>query len=428
MTTSLTPRRQAAALAQVHESLERARVAATQLRTAATSAKDNALRAAATALRERTDELLELNAADVQAGADAGLSEGVLDRLRLTKDGIVSLARGLDHVADMPDPVDEVLREDSSASDGRTSQLLRLPLGVVGVVYEAQPAVTVEISGLVIKAGNAVLLRGGQAAAQTDLMLAEVLRTALDNAGLPADGMQLVSSTQRSSIQHLITARGRVDLIVLRGGRSLIRSAGSDARVPTVELGPNTGHIYVDDDADLALATRVVFDSKLRQPALPHAVRTVLVHESVAPKLLPDLVATLREASVTVLGDQRVRALVGDVAPVPADDWHSEYHALEIAIAVVDSLDDASIHINRFGSGSPHVIVTENEATARTFVGRLNTASVRINLPTGIADADGTEAGGLFATQKLHANGAIHPEVFTTTKWVTWPSSGLGAA
>lgn len=429
MSTSITPRRQALALAQVHEALDRSRAAASRLRQAGSGAKDDALHRAADTLLTRTDELLAANAADLEAGRAGGLAEAALQRLRLSGAGIAGLADGLRQVAELPDPVDE-LPIDASPSAGtptgtRSSQLLRLPLGVVGVVYEAQPAVTVEISGLVLKAGNAILLRGGPAAGRSDALLAEVLRGALEASGLPADGVQLLSSTQRSSIQHLITARGLVDLLVLRGGRSLIRSAGSESRVPTIEFGPDNCHVYLDAAADLALAEQVVLDSKLRQPALPHAAHTVLVHADVAGRALPALAAALRDSKVRVLGDRRVLELVPDATPSTDADWQGECLPDELTVAVTDSADDAIAHINRYGCGSPQVIVTDDPVVARAFVARLDAASVRVNVPTGTADADGREAGGLFATQTLHTRGPVLPDAFTTTKWVTWPAGDL---
>jgi glutamate-5-semialdehyde dehydrogenase len=425
-----TPPLQARALAQVHEVLARSRVAANRLREADSTAKDEALHRMADALLAGSDELLAANATDLEAGRtgrDGGLSEASLQRLRLSEAGIAGLVDGLRRVAELPDPVDELPRDDSPSTGTTTSQLLRLPLGVVGVVYEAQPAVTVEITGLVLKAGNAVLLRGGPAAGRSDAVLAEVLRGALDASGLPADGVQLLSSTQRSSIQHLITARGLVDIVVVRGGRSLIRSTGSEARVPTIELGPDNCHVYIDAAADLTLAEQVVLDSKLRQPALPHAAHTVLVHADVAARMLPAMAEALRSSKVRMLGDRRVVELVPDATPSTDDDWNGECLSDELAITVVDSADDAIAHINQYGAGSPQVIVTADPLVARSFVARLNVASVRVNLATGTADADGREAGGLFATQTLHSRGPVLPAAFTTTKWVTWPAGGLTA-
>jgi glutamate-5-semialdehyde dehydrogenase len=416
-----TPRRQAQALAKVHESLERARTAAGRLRTASGPAKDHALRVAADTLTERTGDLLAANADDLSAGEQARLAPGVLDRLRLTEQGIAGLVESLRQVAELPDPVDEQLCDGAPGVGGNISQLLRIPLGVIGVLYEAQPAVTVEMSGLVLKAGNAVLLRGAPAALRSDAVLLELWRDALTDAGLPPDGVQLLDSTERSSIQHLIAARGMVDLLVLRGGSSLVRSAGSDTRVPTIELGPGNSHIYIDAAADLAMAERIVLDSKFRQPAMPHSARTVLVHTDVAPRFIPTLVDALRRGEVAVLGDARAMALAPEVAPLDIDGWQVEYLGRKLAIGVLDSLDEAVTHINRYASGNPQVIVTDDLKIAHAFVTQVDAASVRINVPTGAPDAVGREAGGLFSTQKLHARGPVGPQVFTTTKWVTWP-------
>jgi glutamate-5-semialdehyde dehydrogenase len=425
VSTAYTPRRQEVALAQVHGALDRSRAAASQLRAASSAAKDAVLRRVAELLVANTAELLAANAADIDAGRSAGLGEGVLQRLELSGAGIAGLAQGLRQVAELPDPVDELLRDDGLSTGTRTSQLLRLPLGVVGVVYEAQPAVTVEISGLVLKAGNAIVLRGGPAAGRSDALLVDLLRSVLDSFGLPADGVQLLSSSQRSSIQHLITARGLVDLLVLRGGRSLIRSAGSESRVPTIEFGPNNCHIYLDAAADIAVAEHVVLDSKLHQPALPHAAHAVLVHADIAVRALPALAAALRGSGVRIAGDDTVRALVPDATSVADDDWHRDCLCDELTVLVVASVEEAIAHINRYGYGCPQVIVTREPRVARAFVGGVDAASVRINLPTGTADADGWEAGGLFATQTLHARGPVSPRAFTTTKWLTWSTGDL---
>jgi glutamate-5-semialdehyde dehydrogenase len=423
MSQTQTPRRQAQALAQVHDKLERARAAAGRLRSAGGSAKAHTLHAAADGLTARTDELLAANADDLRAGQESRLAQGVLDRLRLTEQGVAGLVEELRQVAELPDPVDEQLRDGAPGVGGNISQRLRIPLGVVGVLYEAQPAATVEVPALVLKAGNAALLRGVAAAAGSDAVLLEVWRDALTDAGLPPDAVQLLDSTERSSIQHLISARGLVDLLVLRGGSSLVRSASSETRLPTIELGPGNSHVYIDAAADLAMAERIVLDSKLRQPAMPHAVRTVLVHAEVARRVVPALVDALRRWEVNVLGDPRAVELAPDVAPLDIDGWQVEYLTRKVAIGVVDSVDEAVTHINRFGSGNPQVIVTDDLKVARGFVSQLDAASVRINMPTGAPDAVGREAGGLFSTQKLHARGAVGPEVFTTTKWVTWPGS-----
>ena len=426
MPSSSTPRRQAIAHGQVHEAIDRARTAAVALRSLSAVGKDKALRAGADALLQRCGDVLAANALDLAAGADAGLTRAVLERMRLTKQGLAGLADGLRQLSELPDPVDDLLDDAPPGIGQEIRQLIRVPLGVIGVVYEAQPAVTVTVTGLALKAGNAVLLRGAPAAAHTDEALVGVLRETLLDAGVPVDAVQLLASNERSSTQHLLTAVGLVDLVVLRGGKSLVRSGRLMATVPTVELGPGNCHIYIDAAADLTLAEQIVFDSTLDQPAIPHAVQTVLVHIDVASRFVPALATAMSKAEVSIHGDERVMKLAPDVTPVADNDWQPEYLAREMVVALVDSADDAVAHITRFGSAHTQVIVTQDDVTARAFIAQIDAASVKVNVPTNTTDADGRPVGGLFSTQKLQVRGSLEPTALTTTKLITW-RGGHGA-
>lgn len=419
MTDGWTPRRQALTHEQVLGAIAAGRAAMEQLRGHDSAVKNKALRAAADALINRSPEVLAANAVDTRTAQAGGLAAGLLDRLRLTEGRLADLAEGLRRVADLPDPVGEVYLDAPRGAADLVSQSIRVPLGVVGVVYDAQPTLTVEAVGIGLKAGNAVLLRGDLAALHTDTALVDLLRDALLDAGLPVDLVHLLPITERSSTRYLVSARGLVDLVLVRGSTRLVRRVLPDASVPTVELGTGNCHIYVDVAADHALAEQVVLESKLRYPAMPHAVHTVLVHTALAPSLLPRLVSAFQRAGVTVHADDRVMALTQGALPARDEDWHTEYLAQDIAIGVVDSPEVAIEHIRRHGSGHTEVIVTSDERTARSFAAQVDAASVRINTPTGGTEL-GDEVNGMFSTQKPHARGQLTPAALTTTKSVTW--------
>jgi glutamate-5-semialdehyde dehydrogenase len=435
VTDGWTPRRQALARDQVLHAIDRARVASVELAEANGAAINKALRLAADTLRARAGDVREANVADLRAAEAAGTSGAALERLRLTDDRLGDLARELYGLAEQPDPVGD-LWPGGGHEWGAAGRVVRVPLGVVGVVYDAEPAGVVEAAGPMIKAGNAVVLRGAQSALTSDIVLVEVLREALTGAGLPADAVQLLVSAERSTVRYLVSSQGLIDLVVVRGGARMVRATLSDATVPVVVLGPGNCHVYLDSAADLARAERIVLDSLPGPHAPPHAAHTVLVHAAVAGALVPALLAVLRREQVTVHADQRVAALaggadgemgvhdaggggpgVGGVRAAVAEDWHTEFPGRALALGVVDSLDGALEHVARHGAGHTEVIVTEDEAAARTFVRRVDAAAVRVNAPTHEPGADRT--AGLFSTRKLHARGLIEPASFTTTKAVS---------
>ena len=409
---------------EVLAAARRARAAATQLAITGRSARDAALEAMASVLESRVDEILAANERDLEAGRSAGLTQALLDRLALSPSRVAGMAGGLRTVAALPDPVGEVVRGGVLAN-GIELRQVRVPLGVVGIVYEARPNVTVDAAGLCLKAGNAVLLRGSSSAASSNAALVSLLRSALESGGLPADAVQLLPSQDRSSVRHLITARGLIDVVLPRGGAGLIDAVVREATVPTIETGVGNCHVYVDATADLDTAERIVLNAKTRRPSVCNAAETVLVHAAIADRFVPALVRALGDAGVTVHADDRVAKLAHDsdaVVPATDADWDTEYLSLDIAAAVVDSLDEAIGHIAAHGSGHTEAIVTTDVAAAREFVARIDAAAVMVNASTAFTDGGefgmGAEIG--ISTQKLHARGPMGLPELTSTKWIAW--------
>jgi glutamate-5-semialdehyde dehydrogenase len=416
---------------QVRAAARRAKVAATELALATRETKDAALHAMAAALRERAAEIVAANERDLVAGRTAGLSDGLLDRLALTPSRIDAIADSLRTVAGLADPVGEVLRGGLLAN-GLELRQVRVPLGVVGMVYEGRPNVTVDATGLALKAGNAVLLRGSSSAERSNTALVAVLRDALAQRSLPPDAVQLLPCHDRESVRHLITARGLVDLVIPRGGAGLIAAVVEHATVPTVETGVGNCHVYVDAHADLDMAERIVLNSKARRPSVCNAAETLLVHKDIAAEFLPRVVRSLREHGVTVHADAAVTDVVGIANVVPATDadWDTEYLSLDIAAAVVGSLDDAIGHIAGHSSGHTEAIVTGDVSAARRFTARVDAAAVMVNASTAFTDGAefgmGAEIG--ISTQKLHARGPMGLPELTSTKWIVWGEGHVRSA
>jgi glutamate-5-semialdehyde dehydrogenase len=407
---------------QVHAAARRACDAAGTLAVTPRAAKDAALHAMADALLARTSEVMSANERDLGAGRDAGFTEALLDRLALSAQRITGVADGLRVIAGLPDPVGEVVRGGVLAN-GLELRQVRVPLGVVGIVYEARPNVTVDAAGLALKAGNAVLLRGSSSARHSNAALVDVLRAAIGQTGLPPDAVQLLPSEDRATVRHLITARGLVDVVLPRGGAGLIDAVVREATVPTIETGVGNCHVYVDASADLDSAERIVLNAKTRRPSVCNAAETVLVHAAVADRFVPRLVAALCAAGVTVHGDRAVHELSHDGVVAATDaDWDTEYLSLDIAAAVVESLDDAVAHIAEHGSGHTEAIVTTSVDAARSFVARVDAAAVMVNASTAFTDGGefgmGAELG--ISTQKLHARGPMGLPELTSTKWIVW--------
>ena len=394
---------------QVHEAARRARVAARVLAALPTVAKDHALHVAADAVVASTDRILAANAEDLGSARAANTPAAMLDRLMLDPKRVQGIAAGLRQVAGLPDPVGEVLRG-YTLPNGLALRQQRVPIGVVGIIYEGRPNVTVDAFGLTLKSGNAALLRGSASAAHSNEALVAVLRDALHSQDLPVDAAQLISSADRSSVTHLIQARGLVDVVIPRGGAGLIDAVVRDSQVPTIETGVGNCHVYVHDATDLDMAERILLNSKTRRPSVCNAAETLLVDRAVAEQAMPRLINALQNAGVTVHLDP--------------DDEHlrREYLEMEIAVAVVDGVDAAIAHINEYGTGHTEAIVTSNMAAANRFTEGVDAAAVMVNASTSFTDGEqfgfGAEIG--ISTQKLHARGPMGLAELTSTKWIGW--------
>jgi glutamate-5-semialdehyde dehydrogenase len=404
-------------MSDVRALAERAKAASRQTALLTRAAKDAALLAMATALEARTAEVLAANRHDVEGAAD--LPQAMVDRLTLTAARVAAMADGLRALAALPDPVGEVVRG-STLPNGLELRQVRVPLGVVGIVYEARPNVTVDAAGICLKSGNAVLLRGSSSAAESNAALVTVLRETAAAQGVPADAVQLVPATAgREDVKELMRLRGLVDVLIPRGGADLIRSVVEESTVPVIETGVGNCHVYVDATADLDTALRIVIDAKTTRPSVCNAAETLLVHEAVAAEFVPRALAAMRDAGVTVHGDDATAAY-GEVVPATDDDWYAEYLSLDIAGRVVPSLEDAIRHIATYGSGHTEAIVTSSQEAARRFVAAVDSAAVMVNTSTRFTDGGefgyGAEIG--ISTQKLHARGPMGLPELTSTKYV----------
>lgn len=396
-----------------------ARIASRMLAGLSTDTKNAALEAVADALAVQTPAILDANACDLAAGRERGLSEALLDRLMLDARRIELMADGLRQIAALPDPVGQII-DGSRRPNGLELQRVRVPLGVIGVIYESRPNVTVDAAGLCVKSGNAALLRGGSEAIRSNLALARVCGIAGEKAGLPADSIQLIGTTDRDAALTLMQAEGLVDVLIPRGGETLKKSVLDNARVPVLtSLGGNC-HIYVDALADIDMASEIAFNAKVSRPSVCNAMETLLVHSARAADLLPSLGRRLVEAGVEIRGCERTCALIAAAHAADEEDWATEYHALILAIRVVDSLDEALGHIARYGSGHSEAIVTRDYAAAQRFTQDVDAACVYVNASTRFTDGYefglGAEVG--ISTQKLHARGPIGLTELTTTKTI----------
>ena len=394
---------------QVHDAARRARVASRVLATLTTEAKNRALHAAADAVLAAADAVLAANAEDIDVARAAGTAEAMIDRLALNPQRLDGIAAGLRQVAGLPDPVGEVLRG-STLPNGLQIRQQRVPLGVVGMVYESRPNVTVDAFGLALKSGNAALLRGSSSAARSNQALVIALRAALAAEGLPEYAVQLLPSEDRASVTHLIQARGLVDVVIPRGGAGLIDAVVRDATVPTIETGVGNCHVYVHEAADLDMAESILLNSKTRRPSVCNSAETLLVDRAIADTALPRLVTALQGAGVTVHLDPT------------EDELRAEFLSLDMAVAVVDGLDEAVAHINEYGTGHTEAIVTTNLAAAQQFSEQVDAAAVMVNASTAFTDGEqfgfGAEIG--ISTQKLHARGPMGLPELTSTKWIVW--------
>ncbi|MYS06396.1 glutamate-5-semialdehyde dehydrogenase [Streptomyces sp. SID6041] len=418
--TSLTPLDN---LSPVTRAAYRARAAAAEIAPLPRAAKDDALLAIADALEVRTAEIVEANAEDIAKARAAGTSEAIIDRLTLTPERVRAIAADVRDVVALPDPVGEVVRG-STLPNGIDLRQVRVPLGVVGIIYEARPNVTVDAAALCLKSGNAVLLRGSSSAYASNTALVNVLRDAVGGAGLPADAVQLVPGESRESVRELMRARGLVDVLIPRGGASLIRTVVEESTVPVIETGTGNCHVYVDAQTDLDMAVDILINSKAHRVSVCNAAETLLVHQDVAAAFLPRALDALAEAGVTVHADERVLVLSegskATVVPATPEDWETEYLSYDIAAAVVDSLDKAVEHIRAWSSGHTEAIVTTSQAAARRFTQLVDSTTVAVNASTRFTDGGqfgfGAEIG--ISTQKLHARGPMGLPELTSTKYI----------
>lgn len=410
------------AVEQVATVARAARVASRRLALLSRADKDAALLAVADALVAATDEIVRANAEDLERGRAGGMPQGLLDRLALDSARVGSVAQALRDVAALPDPVGEVVRG-STLANGLQIRQVRVPMGVVGMVYEARPNVTVDAAGLGLKSGNAVILRGGSAAESTNGALVRVMRAALVAQGLPAESVSLLEGG-RDSVRALLTARGLVDLIIPRGGAGLIQTVVTESTVPVIETGVGNCHVYVDAAADLDKALAIAVNAKTHRPSVCNAAESLLVHEAVAADFLPKVLAELSGAGVVLHTDESSGAQA-ERAGVPHldatdEDWDTEYLALEMSVRVVPDLETAMEHIAEHGTGHTEAIVTEDRAAACRFTSEVDAAAVMVNASTRFTDGGefgfGAEIG--ISTQKLHARGPMALPELTTTKWI----------
>jgi glutamate-5-semialdehyde dehydrogenase len=418
----------ATATKSVAEVCREAKDAAHLLARASREAKDGCLRDLADRIDASVDPLLDANRADVEAGREQGLNEALIDRLTLTEARIAEMAKGVREITDLDDPVGEVV-EGWTLENGLRVEKKRAPIGVVAVVYEARPNVTIDAAALCLKSGNAAVLRGSSSAESSNAFLAGLIAEALAAAELPAASVSLVVGGGHEQLEELATQEGLVDLIIPRGGEGLKEALKKVAKVPVMYAAAGNCHVYVHQDADLEMAERVAYNAKVQRPGVCNAAETLLVHSDVAGELLPSLLMKLSEAGVELVGDDRTRESARSVAVGEATDadWDTEYHGLKMAVGVVDSLGDAIQHINRHGTGHSDAILTGSEEVGDEFTDAVDSAAVYVNASTRFTDGYefgmGAEIGN--STQKLHARGPIGLRELTTTKYVVHGSGQI---
>lgn len=408
---------------EVHEEVlskaRSAKEASRRLAVASSQAKDHALEAMAQALEKKYESILEANEIDMEAAKAKGFSRALLDRLLLTQDRIVEMANGLRALLGLDDPIGETIHM-WTRPNGLEIGKVRVPLGVVGMIYEARPNVTVDAAGLCLKTGNAVLLRGGSEAINSNIALARIIAAAAEGAGMPAGCIQLIESTDREAVNLMMTLNQYLDVLIPRGGAGLIQAVVQNATVPVIETGVGNCHIYVDEDADIAMATAIVVNAKTQRPAVCNAAETLLVHKHIAERALVPIAEKLQAAGVELRGCPQALALVPGMKPAAEEDWATEYLDLIMAVKVVDSFEEAVDHINRYGTKHSEAIVTSSYQRARRFQKEVDAACVYVNASTRFTDGYqfgfGAEIG--ISTQKLHARGPMGLEALTSIKYV----------
>ena len=408
-----------AVLTSLTDKLAASRTAARSLATATTALKNDALRAISEAVASGADSILPANELDLANGRENGLSAGLQDRLKLDEARLASLASAVLEIVALPDPVGDVVRG-SSLENGLQLTQVRVPFGVVGAIYEARPNVTIDIAALALKSGNAVVLRGGSAAENTNRVLVSLIQGALESVGLPIEAVQTIDEFGREGATQLMQARGYVDVLIPRGSAQLIDTVVRESKVPVIETGAGVVHVYLDDSADLRTAVEIVHNAKVQRPSVCNALETLLVSAASAERLLPDVLARLRESGVTIHADERARAIFADSEPATDEDWATEYMSLDLAVRVVDDLDDALAHIRDYSTHHTESIITNDLARAERFLAEVDSAVVMVNASTRFTDGGefgfGAEVG--ISTQKLHARGPMGLPELTSTKWI----------
>jgi glutamate-5-semialdehyde dehydrogenase len=396
-----------------------AKKAAAELAVTSTAVKNRALLVMAQALRDRQADILLANAEDMRQAAAKGMKASMLDRLKLTEQRIASMAEGLEQVAGLPDPVGSVVGG-SRLANGMTVTKVRVPLGVIGIIYEARPNVTADAAGLCLKSGNAVILKGGSEAMQSNKIIAAVLAEAAEKAGIPAGAVQFIDTSDRQAVTDLIHMNGLVDVVIPRGGAGLIKAVVMNATVPVIETGAGVCHTFVDASADVQMAMDIAYNAKVQRPSVCNAMETLLVHKDIAGKFLPPMLEKYFAAGVEIRGDERVQAFSSQVLAATEEDWSTEYGDLRLSVKVVDSLEEAMEHIAVYSTGHSECIVTSDYANARKFQLRVDAAAVYVNASTRFTDGFefgfGAEIG--ISTQKLHARGPMALPELTSTKYL----------
>lgn len=396
-----------------------AKQAAAKLAVTSTAVKNAALLAMAAALEAQQSEILAANERDMTAAAAKGMKSSMLDRLKLTAERISGMADGLRQVAGLADPVGNVI-DGKTLPNGLHITKIRVPLGVIGIIYEARPNVTADAAGLCLKSGNAVILKGGSEAMESNKTVAAILAQAAEGAGIPAGSIQFIDTSDRQAVQDLIHMNGLVDVVIPRGGAGLIQAVVRNASVPVIETGAGVCHTYVDKDADVEMAMKIAFNAKVQRPSVCNAMETLLVHKDIADKFLPMMLMMYNSSAVEICGDEAVQEYSGQVHPVNEEDWSTEYGDLRLSVKIVDSIEEAMAHIAKYGTGHSECIVTNNYQAAQLFQYTVDAAAVYVNASTRFTDGNefgfGAEIG--ISTQKLHARGPMALPELTSTKYL----------
>ena len=403
----------------VQAKAQAAKQAAAKLAVTYTAVKNAALLAMAAALEAQQSEILAANERDMTAAAAKGMKSSMLDRLKLTAERISGMADGLRQVAGLADPVGNVI-DGKTLPNGLHITKIRVPLGVIGIIYEARPNVTADAAGLCLKSGNAVILKGGSEAMESNKTVAAILAQAAEGAGIPAGSIQFIDTSDRQAVQDLIHMNGLVDVVIPRGGAGLIQAVVRNASVPVIETGAGVCHTYVDKDANVEMAMKIAFNAKVQRPSVCNAMETLLVHKDIADKFLPMMLMMYNSSAVEIRGDKAVQEYSGQVHPATEEDWSTEYGDLRLSVKIVDSIEEAMAHIAKYGTGHSECIVTDNYQAAQLFQYTVDAAAVYVNASTRFTDGNefgfGAEIG--ISTQKLHARGPMALPELTSTKYL----------